>query len=88
MTSALFHSENLADLAKFLRTNKKIKKYKIKLPVIWPVQFIELCFFCICDQGCHKGEACWHCEFLIRCMEEVTATWRQDPYDPGFLDSY
>ena len=88
MTSALFHSEDLADLAKFLRTNKKIKKYKIKLPVIWPVQFIELSFFCICDQGCRKSEACWHCEFLIRCMGEVNVTWRQDPYDPGCLDSH
>lgn len=52
--SVLFHSEVLANLAKFLRTNQKSK---IKFPVFWPVQFIEPSFFCIWDQGCRKGEA-------------------------------
>ena len=31
MTSALFHSEDLADLAKFLRTNKKNRERQIRV---------------------------------------------------------
>lgn len=37
--SVLFHSEVLADLARFLRSNQK--KKKIKLPLTWLIQFIE-----------------------------------------------